>query len=148
VSEVSRRKKEPEVPLVVPIVEGNPEDLKPEDAKPAEKPVEKNPRKKREKKVEESKEEKVVMVETMAAPAVIPEAFLREIRQKALDWARECGLKGEIDAAVPIKIDYPRYGYGFSVNVREKDGKERMATARFTSAGVRSYWSLDGKVVF
>jgi hypothetical protein len=142
---VSRRKKESEVPLIVPIIDGKPEDPKLEDAKLAEKPIEKKPRKKREKKV--VKEGQMPM-QVMEATPMISEAFLGEIRQKALDWARECGLVGEIDAAAAIKVDYPRYGYGFSVNVREKGGKERMATARFTSAGVRSYWSLDGKVVF
>lgn len=70
-------------------------------------------------------------------------AFMAEIRTKGVEWAEECGLRPPFSVSGPDRIDYPRHGHGYVVTVQEKTGKCRLGSARFTSEGVRSYWSLD-----
>lgn len=96
---------------------------------------------------EEPKREEDMMIETPRPAAFVFPEQMEEIRENAREWAVECGLQGELNVAEAVIVEYPRTGYGFSVQVQEKAGKCRMATARFTSEGLRSYWSMDGKVV-
>jgi hypothetical protein len=69
------------------------------------------------------------------------------ISGKAIEWARECGLQGEIVVQSVDLVRYPRHGHGYFAHVRETDGRARSATARFDCNGNRSYWSVDGNVV-
>lgn len=71
---------------------------------------------------------------------------LDAIRDDAVAWAVECGFKGDFMVNGPDRVDYPQSGYGYVVVIKEQTGKQRMGSARFTSAGVRSYWSIDGIV--
>ena len=73
-------------------------------------------------------------------------AFLEKVRLAAIEWAKECGLKPPFTVNGPERVNYPREGHGYVVSIREDTGKQRLATARFTSAGAPSYWSLDGLV--
>lgn len=65
------------------------------------------------------------------------------MRQDVKKWAIEAGLKDPVDVSEPTKDEYPRRGYGYVFSVREKEGKQRMATARYTKGGSRSFWSMD-----
>jgi hypothetical protein len=76
---------------------------------------------------------------------LLAETDLTAIRASALDWSEECGLKGDIDAEGPEKENYPRGGHGWVVTLRERSGERRLATARFTSDGSRSMWTVDAK---
>lgn len=69
------------------------------------------------------------------------------VMERAAKWAFECGFKDPVDVSVPEVRKYPQRGHGYVVQVRETAGKERMATAHFTSGGEPSLWTLDGKVV-
>lgn len=65
------------------------------------------------------------------------------LQQDAVKWAQECGLKNAT-AKGPSREDFPRYGFGYVFQVMEVGGKERKATARYTSRGERSFWTIDG----
>ena len=60
-------------------------------------------------------------------------------------WATECGL-GKVTVQGPNRENYPQHGYGYSFQIMEVGGKERKATARYTSAGARNMWTIDGQV--
>lgn len=64
----------------------------------------------------------------------------------AIEWAKECGLKSPFTVGGPERVNYPRYGHGYVVTIREDTGKQRQGSARFTSDGAQSYWCLDGIV--
>ena len=64
----------------------------------------------------------------------------------AKKWAVESGLRDPVDVSEPEKVEYPRRGYGYVFSVREREGKQRMATARYTKGGSRSFWSMDSLV--
>jgi hypothetical protein len=76
---------------------------------------------------------------------LLAETDLTAVLAAALDWSAECGLKGDIDAQGPERENYPREGHGWVVTLRERTGERRLATARFTSDGRRSMWTVDGK---
>lgn len=69
------------------------------------------------------------------------------IRDRAISWARENGLQGEIDVQGPERVNYPVRGHGYVVTLRERDGKQRLATARFDHAGTPSFWTMDGRTM-
>lgn len=69
------------------------------------------------------------------------------IRDKAIAWAIENGLQGEIDAQGPERVNYPVRGHGYVVTLRERNGKQRLATARFDQAGNPSFWTMDGRTM-
>src|SRR6266852_2725735 len=73
-------------------------------------------------------------------------AFLEKVRVDAIEWAKECGLKPPFAVDGPERVNYPRQGHGYVVTIREDTGKRRQGSARFTSEGAPSYWSLDGIV--
>lgn len=79
-----------------------------------------------------------------AAPGEPP---LEVIRARALSWAQENGLQGEVDAQGPERVNYPIHGHGYVVTLRERNGKQRLATARFDAAGNPSFWSMDGRTM-
>ena len=68
------------------------------------------------------------------------------LRDEGKKWAEECGLRPPFMLTGPDRVDYPRYGYGYSMTVKEETGKGRLGTARFNQFGERSYWSIDGIV--
>lgn len=81
-----------------------------------------------------------------AAPAPEPPApEPAAILEKAVAWARECGLRGEIRTEGPSRVDYPQRGHGYTVLL--VDAASQVGTARFTSAGARDMWTLDTKGV-
>lgn len=106
----------------------------------------KKPRKPRKKK--EPAEDPIASIDLMGAkfmknpPQAIDPIALQKDAEK---WAEECGLR-KVIANGPSREDYPRYGFGFVFQIRETSGKERMATARYTCRGERSFWTLDGAV--
>lgn len=69
------------------------------------------------------------------------------IRDKALAWAHENGLQGDLDAQGPERVNYPVRGHGYVVTLRERNGKQRLATARFDSEGKPSFWTMDGRIM-
>jgi hypothetical protein len=73
-------------------------------------------------------------------------AFVEKVREDGIEWAKECGLKPPFTVDGPERVNYPRYGHGYVMTIREDMGKRRLGSARFTSNGAPSYWSLDGIV--
>ena len=76
-----------------------------------------------------------------------PAVDLGALRVNAQKWAEECGLKN-VAVSQATREEYNRYGYGFIFAIRGQSGtgKDRMATARYTYKGERSFWSMDGMV--
>jgi hypothetical protein len=70
--------------------------------------------------------------------------FLETIRVKATQWAQECGLRPPFTVGGPERVNYPKQGHGYVVTLRENEGKERLGSARFSSSGAPTYWSVDG----
>jgi len=66
------------------------------------------------------------------------------IEARALSYALECGLKGELVMDTPTCVRYPIRGHGWVVLVREKDGKCRMGTVKFNETGTPMSWAMDG----
>ena len=66
------------------------------------------------------------------------------LREDALAWAAECGLKGPLAPEGPVAS--PLEG-GWAVNVREMIGRRRVGTARYDAAGKRSMWTMDPREV-
>lgn len=104
-------------------------------------PKEKKPRKPRKR-----KEPPVI------APAAPPVTFVEpppipseKLMKDAEAWAIECGLP-KVIVRDPIRESYPRYGFGYVMQIMEVGGKDRKATARYTCHGQRSYWTIDGMV--
>lgn len=85
---------------------------------------------------------------TAPVPEPVPEVpgVRNAIHDDAMVWAIECGFTGTLFVNGPERVDYPREGYGYCVTIKEQDGKQRLGSARYTSSGVRSYWSIDGIV--
>ena len=67
--------------------------------------------------------------------------------ERAAEWAIECGLKKEFTLTGPERIDYPKHGHGYAVTVQEREGLQRMATARFTAGGQRNLWTMDSRTI-
>lgn len=63
---------------------------------------------------------------------------------RALAYAAECGLKGELVMDTPTCVRYPILGHGWVVMVQEKYGKCRLGTVRFNEAGHPVSWTMDG----
>lgn len=68
------------------------------------------------------------------------------LRLEAEKWANECGLI-KVTVQGPNREDFPRYGFGYAFQIMETAGKQRRATARFTSTGLRNMWTLDGAAI-
>lgn len=96
------------------------------------------PRKRKEKPV-------IAPVDTWTKAEEIPVVDLVALTKEAAAWAEECGIKSPLVTG-PTREDFPRYGFGYSFTIREGVGKGRMATARYTSRGERSFWTMDGIV--
>lgn len=94
----------------------------------------------RKRKEEPKKEEQMVLTQTYV------ELDMVKLKEDARQWAVECGLKEPFVIDEPVKEPFPKFGHGYSIRINEMKGKERMATARYTHAGKRSYWSVDGLV--
>jgi hypothetical protein len=75
----------------------------------------------------------------------MPTIDLKALQAKAVEWAKECGLTGKIEAQEVEKKDFPQHGFGFVIRVHELDGQQRSGTTQFTSEGERNLWSMDGK---
>lgn len=75
----------------------------------------------------------------------VPPVDLVQLRKDAEAWAKECGL-GPMTLRGPDREDFPRFGFGYNFQIMEISGKKRMATARYTSKGLRNYWSMDSLV--
>lgn len=73
-----------------------------------------------------------------------PEPDMEEILKDAERWAAESGLKPPFMLTGPERTPYPQRGHGYMVTVHEKAGRCRMGTARFSSSGRRSMWTIDG----
>lgn len=109
--------------------------------------TEKSPRKPRKKK------EKVVIAAAAAVmetiinrdPEKIPAVDHDALRKDAQAWAQECGL-AEVRVAGPDREDFPQYGFGYIFQITEISGKQRRATARYSSQGLRNFWSMDSLV--
>lgn len=77
------------------------------------------------------------------------EPSLDEIRTRAVQWAKECGLKPPFCVSGPERVDYPQRGHGYAVQIREErpdmdNAKCRLGTARFTADGEPAMWTIDG----
>lgn len=68
-----------------------------------------------------------------------------KLRKDVEAWVKECGL-GPARVNGPDREDFPHHGFGYNFQVMETAGKKRMATARYTSKGLRNYWSMDSLV--
>ena len=80
-------------------------------------------------------------------PKLKKERVVEVVMERAQKWASECGFKGDLSISVPEVEKFQRRGHGYVVQIRESAGKARLATARFTSGGEPSLWTLDGKVI-
>jgi len=102
---------------------------------------------------EQKKEEKTVQTapDLVAPPPQngqtqdTPE-FLATIKARAVEVAKECGLREPFLLGGPDRIDYPQHGHGYIVTVKEQAGKGRMGSARFNSEGEHRYWSQDSLI--
>ncbi len=74
------------------------------------------------------------------------QATLAKIKEDAGKWAVECGLNSDLHMTGPSIEKYPKSGYGYVVNVKERSGKGRMGTARYDKKAVRSFWTIDGMI--
>jgi hypothetical protein len=90
----------------------------------------------------EERKDDVVLMEN----ACQVEPVVREILKDAEEWGTECGLKGSLRMDGPHVEKHPRCGHGYVLNIRELDGKQRMATAKYTQDGKRSFWQMDGMI--
>jgi len=70
---------------------------------------------------------------------------LEELAKDAEAWARECGLP-KVTVQPAVKENFPKRGYGYTFQIMEMGGKDRKATARYTSHGKRNFWTIDGMV--
>jgi hypothetical protein len=104
-------------------------------------PKEKKPRKPRKRKEPPVIATAAPPVTFVEPPPIPPE----KLRKDAEAWAIECGLP-KVRVHDPIREDYPRYGFGYVMQIMEVGGKDRKATARYTCKGERSYWTIDGMV--
>jgi hypothetical protein len=58
------------------------------------------------------------------------------VERRALEWARENGMKGEIQVSEPKKEDY-----GYFVTLQDSEGRD--AQAQFTKDGTPSMWEMQ-----
>lgn len=81
-------------------------------------------------------------------PSIVQDdpAFLARIRECAVAWAKRCGLRPPFTVTGPERIAYPKDGHGYTVLVQEATGRQRLGTARFSSTGQETYWTVDGIV--
>lgn len=93
------------------------------------------------KKTVEKKIEKEVYVET-----AVMEPDKELLTADADAWCRECGFSGQFRIEGPNVEKFPRFGYGYVVMVRELEGKQRLATAKYTNDNKRAFWQLDGLI--
>jgi hypothetical protein len=91
----------------------------------------------------ERKEAEVIMNVTYPAYVEPDKAVMSKDVQT---WASEAGLRGPFRLDGPTVEKFPRHGHGYTFQVRELSGKQRMATARYTYDGNRSFWQQDGMV--
>lgn len=79
-------------------------------------------------------------------PCIVPDhsVFLVGTRERAVAWAKRAGLKPPFTVTGPDRVNYPEKGHGYVVLIQEETGKRRMGTARFTSSGNESLWTVDG----
>lgn len=75
----------------------------------------------------------------------VPIVDLVGMKKDAEDWARESGI-ANCRASGPDREEFPRHGFGYCFQISEIGGKDRRATARYTSRGVRNMWSMDSLV--
>ncbi len=98
------------------------------------------------------KRKEIPVITTVAAPPNVvsrqdpePQIDLGVMTSDAEVWAKECGL-GKVRVQGPNRETFPQYGFGYTFQIMEVGGKERKATARYTSAGARNFWTIDGMV--
>jgi hypothetical protein len=82
----------------------------------------------------------------IAAAEVIVDPDKETMVKDAQEWAIECGFRGEFRIDGPNLERFPRYGHGYVFTIRELQGKQRMATAKYTKDGMRSFWQMDGMI--
>lgn len=102
------------------------------------------PRKRKEKPVIMAAGEMIEEIASHRADEVPPVDY-GVLRKDVEGWAKECGL-GPANINGPDREDFPRFGFGYNFQIMEIAGKKRMATARYTSRGLRNYWSMDSLV--
>lgn len=81
-----------------------------------------------------------------AKAAEDPPELLAMIKARAVEVAKECGLREPFLLGGPDRVDYPQRGHGYIVTVKEQTGKGRMGSARFNSEGEHRYWSQDSLI--
>lgn len=82
--------------------------------------------------------------QTAPSPPAVPQEPVSEaLMEDAVRWASDCKLAPPVEVSKPERIDYPVSGHGYSVAIREKGGKSRLATAQFNADGSRSLWTMD-----
>lgn len=124
------------------------EKCRPAEKKPAEKiekaekPAEKKPRKPRTPRKRKEPEMTPPAAPVFVEPPPIPPEILRKDAEAC---AIECGLSN-VMIHEPVRENYPKYGFGYVVQIVERSGKQRRATLKYTAHGKRSYWQQDGMV--
>lgn len=81
-------------------------------------------------------------------PPPAPE-FLATLKEDAIRWASECGLRPPFQVSGPDRVLYPEKGHGYIVTMNEigrpkPEARCRIGTARYTSEGRRGMWTIDG----
>lgn len=103
------------------------------------------PRKRKEKPVIAAATGVIEELVTKREPDEVPPVDLIGMRKDAEDWARECGI-ANCRANGPDREEFPRRGFGYVFQISEIGCKDRRATARYTSQGIRNMWSMDSLV--
>lgn len=89
------------------------------------------------------------LFEIPSAARVEPDPEPLRVREKhalvrdAKAWATENGLMGELEIGEPSVMIYPVRGHGYTLTLHELEGLKRTATARYTAAHARDYWTMD-----
>jgi len=78
-----------------------------------------------------------------ATPPAPPEPIPETLMEDAVRWAIDSKLASPLDVSRPERIDYPVSGHGYSIVIREQEGKQRLATAKFNADGSRALWTMD-----
>lgn len=103
------------------------------------------PRKRKEKPVIAAATGILGVLATKREEEEVPPVDLIGMKKDAEDWARECGI-ANCRANGPERELFPIYGFGYVFQISEIGGKDRRATATYTSHGLRNFWSMDSTV--
>ncbi len=79
-----------------------------------------------------------VFLNPPVVPPIHDDAIVEKVLERAVTYAKENGLKGEITVSIPNKYDY-----GYELEVCDERGK--TAFVRFTNEGEPRMWEMTSR---